>query len=98
MADRRVTVITQESLYQDADSGTFAARFPAMGLTVYGNTEAEAVNALQQLFDYDINYYRSKGLLEEHLNRLDVRWCWADDDTELNGYNVAHTRSRSLVA
>ena len=75
---RRVVVLVREEIYKHEDSGTFAARYESLRLTAYGDTEDEACTELKKLFNLDINYYRDKGLLEERLNRLGVKWYWAD--------------------
>ncbi len=58
----------------------FVARILALGHTVYGKTQEEALDKLQRMFTAWVNTYRQypPGKLEERLNHSGVEWLWAE--------------------
>ena len=53
--------------------------FAELGLTSFGDTQAQAVQRLKNLFKTFIHTHRELGVLEETLNELGVKWYWYDD-------------------
>ena len=88
--NRLVVVITRMGLVKHADRGIHVARFRALGLTAYGKTQPEAINALKGLFNRFVHEHRRSGVLEKCLDHAGVEWCWADEyDGEYEDTNKA---------
>ena len=79
MSERQVVVNVRCVIQQHKDDGVFAARFPQLGLSAFGETEDEAIVSSKRLFNRFINTYRSVGKLEEVLNSANVEWYWLDE-------------------
>ena len=78
----RVVVLVSLSVGQYNETGIFAARIEALGLTSYGYSIPAAQASVKRLFNTFINSYRQTGRLEQRLNQLGVKWHWAEDYTE----------------
>ena len=99
-AERQVVVNIQYLVEEHSEDKVIAVRFPALGLTAYGETENEAVHDLKQLFNKFVHTYRNAGLLEEVLNRAGVEWWWRGqypaDRPEVEDTNVSGPTPASL--
>ena len=79
MSERQVVVNVRCVTQQHKDDGVFAARFPQLGLSAFGETEEEAIENSKRLFNRFINTYRSVGKLHEVLDSAEVEWHWRDE-------------------
>ena len=82
MDERQVVVNIRCTIQTHKDDGVFAARFPQLGLSAFGNTEEEAIESSKRLFNRFINTYRSAGRLDEVLNLAGVEWHWREEYPE----------------
>lgn len=74
----KVVVIVKPDVYSHSDGSVFAARFRSLGLTAYGDSRKEALDSLHTMFRVFIDDLRSRGALEQRLDRLGVEWHRAD--------------------
>ncbi len=75
----RVVVFVTPTYETHRTRGLVAARFLQLGLTTYGQSRPEALEALKELFTIFIEDLRKYGRLEDHLNAIGVRWVWESD-------------------
>lgn len=75
----QVVVNIKHRVYKHSKDEVLSVRCAALGLTAYGDSEAEAVGNFKQLFNRFINTYREKGRLKEVLNQSGVEWWWRND-------------------
>ena len=78
-SNRKVVVISPVTTFLDSDWELHVARFRELGLTSYGKTEDAALRRLKKNFREFIHVLRKNGVLEETLDKLNVRWYWADE-------------------
>ena len=76
--DRLVVVISPVSMFYDSGWKTHVASFAELGLMSFGDTADKAVARLKENFREFIHVHRNNSVLEETLDRLGVRWHWAD--------------------
>lgn len=93
--DRLAVVISPLTTAYNEEERLHAARFAEMGLTSFGDNPEQAVRRLKKLFNTFINSHRSLGVLEETLNRLGVKWYWADEYPE---EGPAYENTNAMVA
>ena len=75
---KKVVVLVSEEL-RTHESGKCALRFRSLGLTAYGRTEDETRVALHKMFRLFVNDLRRRGILEDRLGRLGVKWYPGDE-------------------
>ena len=84
-AERVVALLLLTRLV-DRKQSTFATRIQSLGLTAYGNSQAEADQKAKQMFAAFVAAYRKRGTLQEKLNKGGLEWCWESEyegDAEL---------------
>ncbi len=76
-AHRRVVVhVPLESAVRE---DRIVARLGGLGLFAYGDSEAEAIQAVKGLFREFVEVCRGSGQLEARLNQYQVKWWWEDE-------------------
>ena len=71
-ADYDLSIVRPDMKIYKHLRGTYAARYPTLGLTAYGDEKSEAKVNLVELFSYAMHSYKEKGFLEEHLEHMGV--------------------------
>lgn len=79
MEQRKVVVPIHLKYFRNEDMDVLAVHSEELGLTGYGCTEEEARESFKRVFSAFIQVSRSKGFLENMLNRIGVDWHWADE-------------------
>ena len=74
--DRVVISLTHVVLRNRQEGDLYAVQFEELGLTAYGNSTDEALDALKGLLLTCIDTHRKRGTLERFLNGAKVRWYW----------------------
>lgn len=77
----KVVVLVTPEISRHQNGDLFAARFPELGLTAYGRTEEQAWEDLKVMYRAFIGELRRKGVLEERLNQVGVKWHWAESQS-----------------
>ena len=67
------------TLWYHRQGDIVAARFEPLGLTAYGDTDDEAIEALKGLFNKFVAVSREEGRLEQRLLHSGVEWYWEDE-------------------
>ena len=79
MANRLVVVLLTVSHAYDEDHELYAASFTGLGLTSFADTPSQAGRRVKTLYRDYIHALRARGVLEETLDRLGVKWHWNDE-------------------
>ena len=94
-----VVVTSSLDLYKGSSKPYIVARLVDLGLTAYGDTEEECMDALKRLFNKFIHTYRENGQLVKRLNQAGVDWQWEKDyPTDAPSYENTNAVGNSCIA
>ena len=83
--DVTIEIVCQCTIERHKIDGLYAARFSGLGLTAYGTTRDEAIEAFRGLFGRCIKAYRDESLLDEALKREGITWRKRSPDPSVTG-------------
>ena len=74
-----VLPVTQLVHLVHKDGKHFVTRIPALGLTAYGDSDAESTKKVKHMFAAFVVAHRKNGSLVERLNKSKLEWYWKKD-------------------
>src|SRR5690349_9859545 len=74
-----VVVLVQPLILKNAVTGVYAARITPLGLTAYGATADDAIQAVKEMFAGAVQSRRKLGKLAFWLEHSGVKWFWETD-------------------